>query len=528
VASDQTMLPVSTLTPLLRTIARLVAKGATLGPVELRVLMLGADVEAHADHAFRELERWRTMLATLLANPSIDLINATSEAMLLRGLSEGDIGQAISTVVGYDITAHMERVERARDARHNGAGQTSGVEDIFTHLNGHSSERMPHEALLAALEQDDDEAILAAWHPSLEHDDRITREQRMRVEFAQERMAALERWRAATATGDERQIVVAWDPILEGDARIQPGERTLLRLAQWAVALPDHVRAVLARGLIPEDAGAPEGLQRVAGADVAVASARTALTLALDQGDAVAALEIERVSGIVLDDPRLTEVKRAALAENEPTNLDARLAGTALWAQWRWPPSPAIDAVAVSWRNDCFPGSPFELGTHSRVMLRPDYEQAGAFHETVGHQEALYVRLFSALRRDPTREHPDNWLVSPGAGEGATAIARHPCVVLCRLAKKQGSRKNALEITTEGGQPLPDLIVVRRTGGLPLKVSEGDIIAEVNAVTAAKPFRAVVQLDTATWPPGTVVRVFPADAADAGWVSIEGVRLDVT
>jgi hypothetical protein len=532
VATGFSTLSIDTLTPLLGSVARLVSRNAQLSRVELRTLLLGVDVEPVTDAAILELERWRLLLETLRDQPSIDLINATTEAMQLRGISSGAIRSAVSTIVGYDITTHGTTVDQPRQPHGNGTTPLS-AQEVACRLAAVATPRLsPWDALQLALAQDDDDALVAAWHPSLATDPRLGTAQQHRVEQALRRTEALAHWREAVATGDEHAIVAAWDHRLHGYDKVQPGERTLLRLAQWAISLPDHVRQTLTapgpwETAEEDDATVVIGTDAVAETELAREPALAALRAALDAGDGGRALEIERQALVVSDDARLLDAKRALLAMHEPADLDARLVGTQLWAQWRWPTVPLIDAVTVCWRDDRLPESPFELGTQSRVMVRHDYEQSGAFQEAVGHQELLHVRVFSALRRDPTRDDADNWLVSPGEKEDAASVARHQRAVRCRLTKKPGANKNWLEITSTDRSPLPELVIVRREGGLPLRVAEGDIIAHVDATSAAKPWRALVALDVASWPARSVVRVFPANPEDGRWVTIEGVRLDV-
>jgi len=85
------------LTPLLASLARLVAGGAQLAEGELQVLLLGADLES--DPAMlTEIKRWVLLLKALRAQPTPEIRLATREALVLRGLPEASVLLAVDTV----------------------------------------------------------------------------------------------------------------------------------------------------------------------------------------------------------------------------------------------------------------------------------------------------------------------------------------------------------------------------------------------------------------------------------------------
>jgi hypothetical protein len=85
------------LTPLLASLARLVAGGAPLAEAELQTLLLGADLESDLA-MLTELKRWVLLLKALRAQPSPELRLATMEALVLRGLPEASALLAVDTV----------------------------------------------------------------------------------------------------------------------------------------------------------------------------------------------------------------------------------------------------------------------------------------------------------------------------------------------------------------------------------------------------------------------------------------------
>jgi hypothetical protein len=228
-------------------------------------------------------------------------------------------------------------------------------------------------------------------------------------------------------------------------------------------------------------------------------------------------------------DEAVIQARSRLLDENEPARLDARLHGTTLWAQWQWPANRQIDAVLVAWREDRYPESLDERGTRSSIIHRRDYEQAGAFRVDVGQCVGLYVRIFGAMETpNQSGRDSERWLYSSGADQSTWSRAPHPRTVHCRLRGKRGAKTNWLEITTPDGSSLPRLVVVRRAGSMPLKIGEGDVVAEIGGDTDSEPRPRVVELDVRRWPAKSVVRVFLADPADGRWVTIEGGRVEVS
>ncbi len=92
------------LTPLLGSLARLVARGSQVSEAQLRTLLLGADLESEPA-ALEELKRWGRLLTALREQPSEENRHATVEALMLRGLPEAPVLLAVDTVAkpAFDI-----------------------------------------------------------------------------------------------------------------------------------------------------------------------------------------------------------------------------------------------------------------------------------------------------------------------------------------------------------------------------------------------------------------------------------------
>ena len=85
------------LTPLLGSLARLVASGSDLSEGELKMLFLGGGLEPEPA-AVEELKRWGRVLTAVRQDPSVELRRAAVEGLKLRGLPEAPVLLAVSTV----------------------------------------------------------------------------------------------------------------------------------------------------------------------------------------------------------------------------------------------------------------------------------------------------------------------------------------------------------------------------------------------------------------------------------------------
>jgi hypothetical protein len=86
------------ITPLLGSVARLVASGSGLSDNELFILLIGIDMETEPN-AMEELKRWGRLLTTIKGQPTEGNQHAVQEALVTRGLPEATVILAIETVV---------------------------------------------------------------------------------------------------------------------------------------------------------------------------------------------------------------------------------------------------------------------------------------------------------------------------------------------------------------------------------------------------------------------------------------------
>jgi len=85
------------MTPLLGSLARLIARGTAISNEQLELLLTAADLEANPD-ALHELQRWARLLQSLYDSPGEALRHTVVEGLMLRGLPEAPVLLAVSTV----------------------------------------------------------------------------------------------------------------------------------------------------------------------------------------------------------------------------------------------------------------------------------------------------------------------------------------------------------------------------------------------------------------------------------------------
>lgn len=98
------------LTPLLGSLARMVARGLPVNESQLQTLLLGADLESDTS-ALEELKRWGRLLTILREQPTEENRHATVEALMLRGLPEATVLLAVDAVTeGRQSTRSSQRL----------------------------------------------------------------------------------------------------------------------------------------------------------------------------------------------------------------------------------------------------------------------------------------------------------------------------------------------------------------------------------------------------------------------------------
>lgn len=393
-----------------------------------------------------------------------------------------------------------------------------------------------------AIQSDADAQILTAYDDALNGYAEVTLEQRQRLALARRRIAALDAFCSAVAAQDERRIVNDYDAVLDGYPGVKPEARAMLEQARRVVSMPERVRAALQaddderingefeEGLVRQWTGLTlVEMQRVRVARERV-RVRREVEQALDNDNVERAIQIERSAKLPLALPRLDRAKADFLARMEPQNLTALLQGEELVMQWQWPSSGLVGVVAVVWRVDRTPITPGEVGAKTELVNRALYTSAGEFRCKVGKVPQAHVRVFSALDLRQPGPQGERWLYSPGQDIGASVLARRPTTVRWHLKQKRGSAKNQLEVRTVDNSPLPELLLVRKIGGLPMSHLDGVKVAHIESTNGGAGRSHIIPLDVKSWPRGTILRLFTAKAEDLDRVIItgdSGVKIEV-
>jgi hypothetical protein len=388
------------------------------------------------------------------------------------------------------------------------------------------------EALVAA-----GEALRLAFHRSGAI---FTQEEARRVDLARRRMEALTRFRQVASA---QQKVRAFDilgaysaPLLDDCKNVTPAERRLVQAAQACKEMCQQVRAAIQSR---DDTALVKWYDKTLAEQfsdftqeelswIAHAQTRQRLDYAYSQKQYRAVLSIaedlERAIGKPLADPRVALARRWFVAAQDPHQLQAQIQGNDLVATWDWPTDALIEHVAVVWRMDRWPKHPEKRDRDDGFFLidRATYSQHNQCQLQIGRVARLFVQVYAALQEQRNQQGPV-WYYSEGRDATARAEARLPCRVLYRLVKKGGL---CLEVETGNGEPLPELIIVRKAGGAPTTAGDGDPVTRISSNSGLQ-FHTSIPLNVSGWPQKSVIRVFPANTNDSTWLTIVDLPLEV-
>jgi hypothetical protein len=387
------------------------------------------------------------------------------------------------------------------------------------------------EALLtqrdAAIDQVYDRQLVRTWMD-------FSNDERERIALAQQREAALRRFRQALDRADEQEIVRVYDPILDKSTSITAAERGQLDLARRCVAMKRQLSiALTTRNDEQLVACYDESLVRpwmqIDDSMLAhIQKAQNRVSLAgevlrqLDQNNIERALALEESAGFPLENSRLTRAKRMFIAHQDPRQLEATLSNGQLRATWRWPDSKYVRTVAVTWRTDSYPTKPEEAGTTIHRINRKSYEQNGCMLQVPAGTNRLYVRLFAAMSVQD-RNNGIQVLYSNSVDPTARQEVIPRVVLHCQLTPKK-DRRCVLELTTKDQSALPKIVVVRTKERLALHLNDGDQIFQFDR---QQPPQSSLQatIDVTGWPRHSVLRVF-ASHNERDWYAASD-RIDV-
>jgi tetratricopeptide (TPR) repeat protein len=160
---------------------------------------------------------------------------------------------------------------------------------------------------------------------------------------------------------------------------------------------------------------------------------------------------------------------------DEVSNLASQRNSRNIILTWQWP-SGASEAL-VAYHHNYFPKTPGENGATKVRVTRSDHE---CNHYWELHSATQKKHYFTVFVRDPTADiysNGESLLETMGQGN----IVRYQVVV-----KKQFFNKTSqvawVELTSEEGEPLEGLQVVRKSKYPPVSKNDGVIVAEVERI----------------------------------------------
>jgi hypothetical protein len=207
----------------------------------------------------------------------------------------------------------------------------------------------------------------------------------------------------------------------------------------------------------------------------------------------------------------------------EVTRLRVRRAGGRLLCSWDWP--AGIHTALVAWRQDRYPDGPGDRGAQRETCQRFHYDQHGGFSFPAPAEAGqLFLTVYAAEQSE------DGWQHSPGTTAGARRevplLACHPLryrfAPVKGLRRLLGGRGYRLQVTPGVPVRLPALVLVVRSGQVPLDREDGTEVLRIPSGTPCSPRGPLVEIIPASdLPPKPQGRLFPEDPNDSDWLDLQ-------
>jgi hypothetical protein len=184
-------------------------------------------------------------------------------------------------------------------------------------------------------------------------------------------------------------------------------------------------------------------------------------------------------------------------------------------ATWRWP--KGVDSVLATWRPDDYPSSPTDPKAKQHRCARSEYDRHGGLRRPLPATDRFFVAVYASV------ECGGEWQFASGAAPGARAIVNS--ALCCRAAYRILAERrfgflrtgqHVLELNVDNAVELPELVLVAKSGGMPLDPTNGVVVLRIPARTSCcpkDPFRAAFPSDSL--PTNWKARLFPSNAVDA-------------
>lgn len=151
--------------------------------------------------------------------------------------------------------------------------------------------------------------------------------------------------------------------------------------------------------------------------------------------------------------------------------INVALKDNNMFVTWQWPPK--VENVIIAFRKDQFPTDPEDQISQRVSCTRFKYDQTGGYRLKTPSTNQIYISVF-AVSKMGNKEH-----YASGETSGARKFVP---LALCRLIKYRITQKPTwfgknndfiLTLTPNEKTTLPELILVTKSGGLPLDENNG-------------------------------------------------------
>ena len=200
---------------------------------------------------------------------------------------------------------------------------------------------------------------------------------------------------------------------------------------------------------------------------------------------------------------------KIALTENE------------LFATWKWPQKS--ESVLIAFRQDAFPEAHDDAKSKKINYPRYKYERNGGFRGKIPSFKPFYISVFAIIKQGDEEYHSSGY--SPGARKFFPL--GQCCSIKYRISNINKwfmpTKEYLLKITPSIKTTLPSLILVAKSGGIPLDQKNGTTILTIPEGTTCSPespfqysFKPEDDLSD-KWR----VRLFPLNDEFSNWLEIE-------
>lgn len=205
-------------------------------------------------------------------------------------------------------------------------------------------------------------------------------------------------------------------------------------------------------------------------------------------------------------------------------DLDVKVEHGVMTAWWKWP--VGIDSVLVAARADRFPTDPYDPRATREFYRRFKYDRNGGYRRSMPTLQRIYLSVYAAVQVCGA------WQYASGATVGCrkeVVLARCRTLRYAVRVKRQfvvfGPGQHTLTIMPDAAAQLPEMVLVAKSGGLPLHPQNGREVLRIPAGTTCAPDQP---LELAFKPPPATerwrVRLFPLNDADAEWLTLEAIN----